>query len=94
MIAYDFADVRRILVWHEAAGDFCARQRGHDGFAACTLIAAGQAVDLKGRPRAALFGGSEAAFAKKFFYAESFFAVRTSVTGRRANCFARRRTAA
>ncbi len=68
MVANHFADARRVLVGHEAAGDLRARPRGHDGFAASALITAGQAVDLKGGTRAALFHGREAAFAEKFFH--------------------------
>ena len=48
------------------------RPGGHDGFAARALIAAGQAVDFKRRPRAALFHGRETALAEQLFHAEQF----------------------
>ena len=60
------------LIRHKAAGDFGARPGGHDGFAALALITAGQAVDFKRRPRAALFHGREAALAEQFFHADQF----------------------
>ena len=72
IIADDFADFRRTLVRHEAAGDFRARHGGHDGLAAVALIAAGQAVDFKRRTRAAAFHRRETALAGQFRNAEKF----------------------
>ena len=54
----------RVLAGDQARGDFGARPGGNDGFAAFTLITAGEAVNLKCGPRAALLGGRETAFAK------------------------------
>ena len=72
MVADDFADARRPLVWHEAAGDFGACPGRHDGFAARALITAGQAVDFKRRPRTALLERCEPAFAEQFFHTDQF----------------------
>ena len=73
--ADNFADVFRVLIGHETAGDFGGGPGGHDGLAAFALVAAGQAVDFKGGAGAALFGGGEAAFAKEFRRAEQFLEV-------------------
>jgi len=73
--ADEFANFRRFLVWHEAAGDFRPRPRRHNRLAAFPLVAARQAVDLECRARAALFGGREAAFAEQFCDAEQFLQV-------------------
>src|ERR1035437_7911913 len=62
--ANEFANLRRSLVRHEAAGDFGVRPRGHNRLAALALIDARQAVDLERRTRTALLGGREAAFAE------------------------------
>ena len=73
MIANEFADARGVLVWHEAAGDFCAGPRGHDGLVAVALIAAGQPVDLERRARTALFHRRVAVFAEQHRNAQQLF---------------------
>ena len=59
-----------ILIRHEAHGDLCAGEAGHDGFAALALVAAGEAVDLERRPSGTLLVGREAFFAKERLHAE------------------------
>src|ERR1019366_9577783 len=54
--------VFRLLIRHDAAVYFGPRPPCNDGFAAFARVAAGEAVDFKRRPRAALFTGSKTAF--------------------------------
>ena len=78
----------RLLVRHEAEGDFGARPGRDDGLAAFALVAAGQAVDFERGPGGALFGGREAAFAKQFRHAEELFAFRCRVVRQAGQLFA------
>ena len=68
------ADVRGFLVGHEAAGDLGTGPGGHDGLAAFALVAAGEAVDLKGGAGGALFFFNSASLSgKRLFSARSNF---------------------
>ncbi len=55
----------RCLVRDEAEREFGAGPRGDDGLAAFALVTAGQAVDLDGRARGALFLSRITALAEK-----------------------------
>src|SRR5207249_4826967 len=68
----EFVDALRRLVRHKAKSEFGARPRGDDRLAAFALVTAGQAVDLKRRPRGALFLRRVAAFAEQFRDTEKF----------------------
>src|SRR5664280_1712584 len=74
--ADDFADVRRLLVRHEAAGDLGPRPRRHNRLAAFALITAGEAVDLKRGPRTALFRGRKTVFAEQLRRTEQLLQAR------------------
>src|SRR5205807_3087255 len=60
----EFVDAPRRLVRHKAKSEFRSRPRGDDRLAAFALVTAGESVDLKRRPRGALFLRGVAALAE------------------------------
>src|SRR5204863_3724492 len=60
----------RVLIWHQAARDFCAGPRRNDSLAAFALIATGQTVDLQRGPGRAAFQRAKTAFAEKSRHAQ------------------------
>src|SRR6185369_1871862 len=73
VLRYQFLNARRRLIWHQPEREFGTGPRRHNGFAAFTLVTAGESVDFQSGPRATLFNRRAAALAEKFRNPEKLF---------------------